>query len=136
MQLYQQMSSPEAVQAFMEIMYYDWDDYDDFVLKYGAENNTVAYGKYMSVIRRYNTIGILLRDKNIDAELLWDYIGDSVIGVWDKYGEIVREWRAYLNRPWLFEWFEFLVDEMNNIKSNRGFTEPQSYAWKKANPDD
>jgi len=136
MQLYQQMSSPEAYQTVMEIMYYDWGDIDDFLLKYGERNNVVAYGKYMSIMRRYNTIGLLMRDKHIDPELLWDYIGDSVIAMWDKYGEIIREMRVRLNQPTFLEWFESLVNEMIKISTNRGFTEPVIYPWKKASPDE
>ena len=38
MQLYQQMSSPDAIQTFNEIVNYEWDDFDDFSQKYGLKN--------------------------------------------------------------------------------------------------
>ena len=136
MQLYQQMSTPGAFQTIMEIMFYEWDDVDDFVRKYGERNNLEAYGKYMSVMRRYNTIGLLLRDNHIDAELIWDYIGTTVITTWDKYGEVIKEMRVRLNLPNLLEWFEFLVDEMKIISSNRGFSESHTYPWRTSNQEE
>jgi len=63
-------------------------------------------------------------------------IGRSVLTMWERYGEIIREARVRSNQPMLLEWFEFLVNEMNKICTNRGFTEPQIYAWKKATPDE
>ena len=136
MQLYQQMSTPEDFRTVMEIMFYEWDDFDDFVRKYGERNNLTAYGKYMSVMRRYNTIGLLLRDNHIDAELVWDYIGTTVITMWDKYGEIIKEMRVRLYLPNLLEWFEFLADEMIKIRSDIGFTESHTIPWRTSGQDE
>jgi hypothetical protein len=117
MQLYQDMSSPENVKTWVEIMNWEWNDYDDWTRKY-VEKNQEAYAKRASVFRRYNTMGIFLRDNRIDSELLYDYVGTSVIGTWDKYGRLRND------RPELLQWFEYLADEMKKIRKNRGITSP------------
>ena len=123
MQLYQDMSSPEGSKIYMEIMKYEWDDSNDFSEKYGR-NNVEAYSKWTSIFRRYNTMGIFLRDNRLEPEMLYDYVGRSVIFVWNKYEPLVKEWRRNFNSPELYEWFEYLVHEMNNMRKKKGFTEP------------
>ena len=123
MQLYQEMSSPEMLKTWIEIMNWEWDDYDDWTRKY-VDNNQEAYAKRVSVFRRYNTMGIFLRDTRIDPELLYDYVGTSVIGTWDKYGPIIKENRLRIDRPELLQWFEYLADEMKKIRNDRGITSP------------
>jgi hypothetical protein len=124
MQLFQQMNSPENMKRYIEILNWKWDDYHDFEMKYGSDYNEEAWAKRVSWWRRYNVIGLILRDKRIDTELLYDYIGLGVINMWKKYGSIIMEQRVRYGFPNLFQWFEYLADEMNRVRLNRGITEP------------
>ena len=117
------MSSPENLKTWAEIMNWEWDDYDDYIMKY-VENNEEAWAKRISIVRRHNTMGLFLRDNRIDSELLYDYTGPAVILTWNKFGPICKETRVRNGTPDLLKWFEYLADEMNKIRLNRGITTP------------
>jgi hypothetical protein len=69
-------------------------------------------------------MGLFLRDNRIDSELLYDYVGTSVIATWNKFGPIINEMKVRTDRPELLQWFEYLADEMSEIRKKRGITSP------------
>jgi len=79
MQIYQQASTPEVIRHWAEVIKYEWEDLEEFYSKYGAYSNSDTYGKYVSIWRRYNTIGIMLRDNRVSPDLLYDYMGTAVL---------------------------------------------------------
>jgi hypothetical protein len=135
MQLFQQMNSPENMKNYIEILNWEWDDYHDFEMKYGSDDNEEAWAKRISWWRRYNVIGLILRDKRIDTELLYDFIGTGVINLWKKYEPIIMEQRVRYGLTNIFQWFEYLADEMNRVRLNRGITEPLPDTFLKYIPD-
>ena len=135
MQLFQQMNTPDFLKNYIEILNWEWDAYHDFEMKYGSDYNEEAWAKRVSWLRRYNVIGLMLRDKRIDAEFLFDFIGTGVINLWKKYEPIIMEQRvSYV--PYIFQWFEYLADEMNRVRLNRGITEPLRETFFRYIPDE
>jgi hypothetical protein len=124
MQLYQQMSSPEAIRTWIEIMKWEFTDFDDFKSKYGFKVNEDAYIKRSSLWRRYNVMGIMLRDGRISPDLLYDYVGSGVILMWNKFESIIKKNRELRNNPEQLEWFDYFVEEMNTVREKRGLTTP------------
>ena len=125
MQMYQEMSTPENLKRWSDLMNFEWDDFDDYMRKYSLEANEEAYLKRSSVLRRYNTMGLLVRDNHLDSELLYDYVGDQVLMMWEKQGPFLVEYRVRYGRPELLQWFDYLADEMRKVKLKRGFTIPK-----------
>jgi len=67
---------------YSEIMAMQWDNYDDFISKYGVENNPDSYRKRMRIWRQMNVNGLLVRDELIDARATVDYIGYGQLFMW------------------------------------------------------
>jgi hypothetical protein len=87
---------------YNEIMAMQWDNYDDFVSKYGAENNPDSYRKRMRIWRQMHLNGLLVRDGLIDNRAMIDYIGYGPLHMWMKFKDIIEETRRHYDSPQQF----------------------------------
>ncbi len=60
----------------------------------------------------YKGVGLLVRRKLIDLNLVEELMGISIVLHWEKSGPIIKELRERLNLPQFAEWFEYLYNEM------------------------
>jgi len=105
MKLYVQFSSLEFQKLWEEILKREAKDLDDYRYKYGT-------AELWSVGLFFEGIGILLKRKLIDIELVDDMFTTPIKWTWLKIKDIVLEARKVRNQPEIVEWFEHLYDEM------------------------
>jgi len=60
----------------------------------------------------YEGIGVLLHRKLVDIGLIDDLFSTPIIQVWEKIGPLVKQGRERWKRPQIWEWFEYLYNEM------------------------
>jgi hypothetical protein len=101
----------ESLEAFVDIVETEFEDYDDFVKRYGKfiSKNQVPMS-FMMMGNFYEQIGVLLRNKLIDASLVDQLFPVSII--WEKTKPLVEGMRKEYHDPGFFEWFEYLYNEM------------------------
>ena len=101
----------ESLEAFVDIVEAEFEDYDDFVRKYGKfiSKNPVPMS-FMMIGNSFEQIGVLLRNKLIDASLVYQLF--LVIITWEKTKPLVEGMRKEHHDPGFFEWFEYLYTEM------------------------
>jgi hypothetical protein len=101
----------EALEAYVDIVDAEFEDYDDFVKKYGKfiSKNQVP-SSFMKMGNFYEQIGVLLRNKLIDASLVDQLFPVST--TWEKMKPLVEGMRKEYHDPTFFEWFEYLYNEM------------------------
>jgi len=108
------MSGSELLQAYVKVLNLEFKDYDDFVKKYGpplAEKPEQM--AIMTVGNYFEAIGTLLRRKLLDADLVWDYWGETFIALWQKkYQLYVEGVRKEFNQPEFGGYGEYLFNEM------------------------
>jgi len=104
------------------VMSMEWDDYDDFISKYGWENNPDLYEKRIRQWRRMHFSGLLIRDGLIDISTYIDYISDNTPIMWNKFKDIIEEMRIAYNSPKLYNGIEYLANEIDNYRLGRGMT--------------
>jgi len=105
MKLYSQFTSLEFQKVWYEVLKREAKDYYDYEKKYGwAEATTVGIF--------FEGIGILLKRKLIDIELVDDMFTTPIKWTWEKMKDIALEWRKVRNQPEILEWFEYLYNEM------------------------
>ena len=112
LQLYGTATS-ENMQTVLEILSWEWEDRDDFVEKY---SNPELYGMYNSQFQRFNGIGLLAMRDQIDLDLVYQFVGAVIIGLWEKFGEIIVSREEHSNR---MHGFKFLYEEMKKREPNR-----------------
>ncbi len=101
----------EALDAYVDIVEAEFEDYDDFVKKYGKfiSKNQVPRS-FMMMGNFYEQIGVLLRNRLIDASLVDQLFPVST--TWEKMKPLVEGVRKEYHDPTVFEWFEYLYNEI------------------------
>jgi hypothetical protein len=60
----------------------------------------------------YNTVGLMLKEKIIDPDLLYQMHGPQrIMLVWERIENIVHDFRERINHPTFLESFEYLYNE-------------------------
>ncbi len=103
--LYSQFTSPEFQKTWNDVLKRETKDYSDYEKKYGLAD-TVTVGMF------FEGIGILLKRKLIDIELVDDMFTSPIKMTWEKMRDNTLEARKVRNQPEIFEWFEYLYNEV------------------------
>jgi hypothetical protein len=122
-------SREDTGEDFMALMKLEWTDYDDFMEKYGWENNPSMTYRRQRMFRRWNFNGLLIRDGLIDVSSFVQILADNAPVLWNKFGGIVKEMRVRIDNPDLYIGFEILAKEVDKYRISRGlksYLEPTS----------
>ena len=87
-------------------------NFHDYQEKYG-------FAEWVAVGTFYEGIGILLHRKLIDIGLIDDLFTSPVNMAWDMMHESIIEARKEYGQPTIFEWFEYLHDEMKKREQRK-----------------
>jgi len=118
MRLYSDYRSNEFREALIKIMNLQFGDYEDYVKKYGPWFSDEPAHKAMAMVAMFfEGIGILLYKKIIDAGLTYDLFSFTPIKLyWEKMKPVILGLREQYNDPKIFEWFEYLYNEIKKIE--------------------
>ena len=123
-----QLNSEEGHRRYTELMNMEWKDYDEFERKYGSDNNLDNAAKRFCVWYTYNTLGMLVREKLVEPELLYPILS-GLINHWTKFKDVIKEQRKrYGNMDDLSD-FEFLYNEIHRVTLSRdpSFKIPETF---------
>jgi hypothetical protein len=114
-----QLLSEEGERRYDELESMEWKDYDDFEKKYGSDYNKDNYAKRMTVWKTYNTLGMLVREKLIEPEVLYGIDNVNPCFLWSKFKDVIAENRRRYGGKDNFSDFEFLNNELLRIKLSK-----------------
>ena len=118
-----------------DLLYMEWEDYDDFEEKYGSNTNPVAYAQRLTSWSWMNNLGIMVKDGLVDENMVYDSLGSSIILMWEKWEPIFAEQRVrYMGENWM-EYFEYLANKMRSIQNKRNISWKPSKTYIKYVPD-
>jgi len=113
MRLYSIYGSPEFQEASMKASLLEFTSYDDLVKNYPKiEDRIPVLRNFHSTAAFFEGVGVLLHRKLIDIDLVDDLLSTPIIYTWDRFGPSVKSMREHLKRPQIWEWFEYLYNEM------------------------
>ena len=113
MRLYTTWDSLEFQRAFHTVYWADFHDYDSAMAVTGGERQLWTY-----LLSFYDQVGVLLRRRLIEYDMVDDLLGNSTRQLWEKVVPMIGEARERYD-PRLYEHFEFLYDEMTR-RAQRG----------------
>jgi hypothetical protein len=113
-----QLNSEEGHRRYVELMNMEWKDYDDFERKYGSDYNVDNAAKRFCVWGNYNTLGMLVREKLVEPELLYPIIG-GLMNHWTKFKDVIKEGRKRYGDEDDLSDFEFLYNEIYRVALSR-----------------
>ena len=125
-QLLMQLSQTRTVEytkIALELLNMEWEDYDDFERKYGSDVDPDNYGKRMSSLYRFNTMGLLLMKGHIDADTIFNLeSGNAPLYHWTKFESVIKEQRRRYKIPNWCNGFEYLANESKKYLERQGFS--------------
>ena len=91
---------------------WEWSDFDDFIEKYGPKNNLEAWSDLLSVFTVFESIGLLVREKLIDVDMVDELMLGLITRTWERIEPVIFEYRERFNWPQAGRSFEYLYNEM------------------------
>jgi len=107
MRLYSTFGSREQWEAYRSLEAMKAKDFDEY-----KELPSGTKTMLDSLYTFYEGVGVLLHRKLIDIGLVDDLFSTPIIMSWEKVEPIMKEARKRRNRPQIWEWFEYLYNEM------------------------
>ena len=111
MRLHSQACSKEFVEAYQKVSSMQFNDYNDFVEKYGS---LYAEGPEQTAIIMcamfMEGIGVLLHRKLVDIEVIEELF--PIESGWRKLAPVLVGTRKQYGTPTIYEWFEYLYSEL------------------------
>ena len=105
-----QMHDLPYMESWVQLMGVDFNNHEEFVEK--VRNNTALFAKYVYVGTRYQNIGLLLKEKMVEPDLLFQVFSPrSIIRFWERFGWHEKILRERANDPEHYEAFEYLYNE-------------------------
>jgi hypothetical protein len=110
MQIYTIFHQTEFFENFTDIIGWKWEDYDDFMEKYGPRTNPKAFDRLGSIGAFFEGIGVL--------SLVGQLMSRHIIMFWEKIAPISLEMRRRLKMP-VDVWLEYLYNEIKPMMENQ-----------------
>ncbi len=103
--LYQTFGSKEMRQTWEKIIAREEVDFKKYLSKYGlSEINEIGWF--------FEGVGVLLHRKLVDIAVVDDLFSSPIKTSWEKLKHIAEGERQRYNRPQVWEWWEYLYNEM------------------------
>jgi len=115
MQIYNRFSTSDFYSKWQDFRFWEWDNYDEFMEKYGPIANFEKWIQVNSIGAFLEGIGVLVKRKLIDPALVDDLMFSVVEDFWNRMELTMEEYRDRTGRR-SFKWIELLYNEIKSIK--------------------
>jgi Domain of unknown function (DUF4760) len=90
-----------------------------YVTESATEAEADLVVKLSAVPQLLETIGVLVADGVLEADVVYQMWGATIIGAWDTWREPIDRIRASERRPWAYEHFQELAMKMRDREARR-----------------
>lgn len=133
-QLYQSRYNSEGVKQFWKSVLLEWDDYDDYMKRYGPFENPEVTDELANITSQWNYfdgLGVLLKDNMIDEDTVYKMMGVRILMVWFRFEHIIdyvrdRQGSPSAGRDYM-ESFEYLANRMIEIRKKKEIPLPTGW---------
>jgi hypothetical protein len=120
MQIFDKLTAPEQRQTYMEILDgWNWNDYSDFMSKYGPDDSPEQWLRFVTLMSQFERMGLLVRENLVNPNMILHWVGSYPIRLWDKYENIIDEYRIRCEPPPVggqWEWFEDMTYVLRKVR--------------------
>lgn len=103
------MSAKEIQEAISQVCSLEYENYQDYLEKYSGKLEHVMF-KVLS--NYFEGIGILVRRKLVNADIVYDFWGDIIISTWEESKSLINEMRKDSGDSNTFVFWEYLYGEL------------------------
>ena len=123
MDFYNHFCTKEFAKYCQEIIYvYKYEDFEEsqdkptFLL---GETDIEVASTVGEVCAFFEGMGLLVKRRLIDINLVAELLSSPLSWVWKKLENPIRRARKHWGRPQIWEWFEYLYNEVQKIPSRK-----------------
>jgi hypothetical protein len=103
--------------AFLDVLYnLEFEDYEDFMRKYGPGSNLETYASMIQAIELFQIVGLYVEQKALDIDIVIRHSGNTVLRLWEKVESFVIRHRENTGDPFHWQSFEYLAQEMKKYE--------------------
>lgn len=128
MELYNHFSNKEFMRYLAEILhvvkYEEFDESQDKPIFLLGETDIEVASTVGEVCAFFEGMGLLVKRKLIDINLVAELLSSPVCWVWEKLEPRIKRARELRQRPQIWEWFEYLYNEIQRIPSRKSLSIP------------
>ena len=107
-----QYNDLQYMEAYTYVMSKNWTNTEEFRQHFDPVEHPEAFAKYVFIGTRYQNLGLMLRQGNIDPDLMFRIFSQMVImQIWEKIRDLEIITRERFNNPTHYEDFEYLYNE-------------------------
>ena len=111
----------DGVSTWYTLYNLEWSDYDDFMARYGWENNPEMWTLISGHWQICHQFGHQVKLGLMDIGTFYDAGTGGFPLMWKKYKPIIMEMRRRNpSTPVQFRWWEYLIEEMEKESDRRG----------------
>jgi hypothetical protein len=97
-------------EGYQKVVIIEFEDFADYRKKYAADIGVRSAVYSVSIF--FEGLGVLVRRKLIDMDLVDDLFSAPILQTWEKVAPVVKGMRELQKSPAVGEWFEYLYNEM------------------------
>ncbi|NHJ47285.1 MAG: hypothetical protein FK733_05800 [Asgard group archaeon] len=117
MQYQSRTASTEFINNMLEINALQiWKSTEAFWMHYDLVKNPGALAKFVTVGTYFDSMGMLLKSKNISVEYIPEFMITQIITFWERIASIVDQLAIDMNRPESFEKIKYLYDKVQEYE--------------------
>ena len=113
------ISTEQGYLNMAKLMEMHWTNYEDFIKKYGNQNNPKNYAMRWSVWNKMHGLGYMVKEGAIDVETIYDHSGARIVWMWNRFEPIILAIREH-GGSYALKWWEYLVKELEKVAEKRG----------------
>jgi hypothetical protein len=120
MNLHTQFRDRDFLVQWSEKYYnWEWKDFEDFLAKYGPTSNVEAFASYLSTCAFFEGIGILVKNKLVELELVEELMYQPICMMWERTEDVTKGFREIYGSEAFWEWYEYLYNELQKAHNRR-----------------
>jgi len=126
MQLYESKYNQEGLEALFTLMYLEWENVEDYMMRHSPVTGDNKIAVMMeSQVSYMDGLGLLVRNKEVDLETVYNVAGRRVMLLWFKLETIIKSFREPVwGMPEYAENCEYLAYEMIKMRRQKGLPIP------------
>jgi hypothetical protein len=120
--IYESKYNKENMQALFQLWTRTWEDFDDYLEKYGPFNHPELHAMFVAEEAMLDGLGTLVKEGMIDLESVHSLMGRRVLMFWLQFETIIKSLREmkFGPGPDFSQNFEYLANELIKIRKKKG----------------
>jgi hypothetical protein len=119
MQIFSRQYDIEQRRSLHLIQNMEYDGYDDFMDKYGLENNPDTFLRMSSLGTYFEGIGVLVKRNLVDPTMVDDLMSGRIVEYWETIGPMTLAHRERTGDYEAYEHVEYLYNVIKSIQDQQ-----------------